>query len=104
MFVPLPVLIVAGVVVLLLLMVALRRGRGQSDLMAAPPPATRIVIAPSPGLSVMLPPDIESQVLDYTRDGQLISAIKLVREATGLGLKEAKDLVDEMRRHDHSSR
>ena len=29
--------------------------------------------------------------------GQLIEAIKLVREATGLGLKEAKDLVDQHR-------
>ena len=29
--------------------------------------------------------------------GQLIEAIKIVREATGLGLKEAKDLVDQHR-------
>ncbi|MGN6820019.1 MAG: ribosomal protein L7/L12 [Sphingomonas sp.] len=30
-------------------------------------------------------------------EGQAIAAIKLVREATGLGLKEAKDWVDDMR-------
>ncbi len=48
--------------------------------------------------------DIEAQVWDLIRRDQVISAIKLVREHTGSGLKEAKDLVDEMRRHDPPSR
>jgi hypothetical protein len=101
MFVPLPVLIVAGLAVVFLLMVALRRRRGQDDLMA-PPPRPRM--APLPGLPVTLPSDVEAKVREYIRDEQLISAIKLAREATGLGLTEAKDLVEDMRRHDPPSR
>jgi len=58
-------------------------------------------LPPLPGLSVpaaalsqtaasLLPDD----VLDALRGGQRIEAIKRLREATGLGLKEAKDLVE----------
>ena len=35
-----------------------------------------------------------SRALDLARQGRKIEAIKVVREETGLGLKEAKDLVD----------
>lgn len=39
-------------------------------------------------------------VLDALRAGNLIAAIKLHREHTGLGLKESKDAVEELaRRH-----
>ncbi|MBK8097085.1 MAG: ribosomal protein L7/L12 [Planctomycetes bacterium] len=42
------------------------------------------------------PPATPDQEVDaLLRAGQKIQAIKLVRERTGLGLKEAKDLVDE---------
>lgn len=37
-----------------------------------------------------LPPHVQAAV----RDGNLIQAIKLLRESSGLGLKEAKDLID----------
>ena len=58
-------------------------------------------LPPLPGLSVsssalsqtaasLLPND----VLDALRGGQRIEAIKRLREATGLGLKEAKDLIE----------
>jgi ribosomal protein L7/L12 len=58
-------------------------------------------LPPLPGLSIssaalsqaaasVLPDD----VLDALRDGNRIEAIKRLREATGLGLKEAKDLVE----------
>lgn len=58
-------------------------------------------LPPLPGLSVssaalsqtaasLLPDD----VLDALRGGQRIEAIKRLREATGLGLKEAKDLIE----------
>lgn len=58
-------------------------------------------LPPLPGLSVstaalsqaaasLLPDD----VLDALRSGNKIEAIKRLREATGLGLKEAKDLVE----------
>lgn len=46
-----------------------------------------------------LPPD----VLAALDDGKLIEAIKRLRAATGLGLKEAKDLVDAHLAGDHVS-
>ena len=33
------------------------------------------------------------------RQGKVIEAIKAYREATGVGLKQAKDAIDEIRRH-----
>lgn len=37
---------------------------------------------------------IERTVVDFLRKGKKIMAIKYFREATGVGLKEAKDYVD----------
>ncbi|MCH7314346.1 50S ribosomal protein L7/L12 [Acinetobacter sp. ANC 3882] len=42
-----------------------------------------------------LPPTIPPEALDVLRAGQLIDAIKITREKTGLGLKESKDLIDQ---------
>ncbi|USA45528.1 ribosomal protein L7/L12 [Acinetobacter sp. C26M] len=42
-----------------------------------------------------LPPTIPAEALDMLRAGQLIDAIKITREKTGLGLKESKDLIDQ---------
>lgn len=42
-----------------------------------------------------LPPDIPPEALQVLRAGQLIDAIKITREKTGLGLKESKDLIDQ---------
>jgi ribosomal protein L7/L12 len=39
-------------------------------------------------------PSLSPEVRQLVRDKQKIQAIKLVRQQTGLGLKEAKDLVD----------
>jgi large subunit ribosomal protein L7/L12 len=41
---------------------------------------------------------VMEQVVHLVRKNQVIEAIKVVRQATGLGLKESKDLVDELRR------
>ncbi|MDA0246258.1 MAG: ribosomal protein L7/L12 [Chloroflexi bacterium] len=38
------------------------------------------------------------KILEYLNKNQKINAIKLYREVTGVGLKEAKDAVDEMER------
>lgn len=38
--------------------------------------------------------EIPHEALDALRAGQLIDAIKIIREKTGLGLKESKDLVE----------
>lgn len=40
-------------------------------------------------------PVIPNEALEALRSGQLIDAIKITREKTGLGLKESKDLVDQ---------
>lgn len=42
-----------------------------------------------------LPPTIPVEALAMLRAGQLIDAIKITREKTGLGLKESKDLIDQ---------
>jgi ribosomal protein L7/L12 len=54
------------------------------DLTAFRPPA------------VTFTPDVESRVRDLIARGRKIEAIKVVREHTGLGLKDAKDLVEAM--------
>lgn len=41
-------------------------------------------------------PHVDAEVRRLVLEGQKIRAIKVVRENTGLGLKEAKDLVDRM--------
>jgi hypothetical protein len=45
----------------------------------------------------------ETEARELLRNGNTIAAIKTVREGTGLGLKEAKDLVDGWRRKDPSA-
>lgn len=39
--------------------------------------------------------ELPQEALQALRSGQLIEAIKITREKTGLGLKESKDLVDQ---------
>jgi len=56
----------------------------------SPAPATA-PSAPGPPPRVSA---IDPEVLRLARTGQKIAAIKLLREQTGLGLKEAKDVVD----------
>jgi ribosomal protein L7/L12 len=43
-------------------------------------------------VSKEVPPD----VIDWVRRGNIIEAIKAYREYSGLGLKEAKDVIDEL--------
>jgi hypothetical protein len=38
--------------------------------------------------------DLPANAIEHLRHGRKIEAIKIVREATGLGLKEAKDAVE----------
>ena len=42
------------------------------------------------------PPATDPEILQAIADGNLIQAIKLYRERTGVGLKEAKDAVEAM--------
>jgi hypothetical protein len=48
-------------------------------------------------LAVTFTPDREAQVRELIARGRKIEAIKLVREETGLGLKDAKDYCDALR-------
>lgn len=97
MFVPLPLLVLAGLVFPVLLAMAMRpRGRSD-DLMAAPRSRVRPV-AVRAGQKLELSSETRVEVERLLANDQVINAIKLVREATGSGLKDAKDAVDEMRR------
>jgi len=103
MFVPMPVLIAIGVAVLLLVGWALRASRGRDPLMGGQAPGRRAPVAatavPGPesaAAAAVLPPEVEEIVRALLTDGRKIEAIKLVREATHIGLKEAKDLVESM--------
>jgi ribosomal protein L7/L12 len=50
------------------------------------------------GLHHDLPKDVPQAVAEALRNGAKIQAIKLYREATGVGLKEAKDFIEEVQR------
>lgn len=49
-----------------------------------------------PATTSSLGPDHEAEVRALVADGNKIAAIKLVRTVTGMGLKDAKNLVDRM--------
>ncbi len=105
MFVPLPILIAVAVLVVLLVARLVRRGRSVDPLMGGRPsqslrpvkqaarsPAAPIVLRPP----VTLSPAVEAEARALMADGRKIEAIKLVRDATGAGLKESKDLAESL--------
>ena len=90
---PLP-WVAAGVVLLLVLAWLAFRRSGDRDLIAPPPSlrtTARPAAAPAPAPA---PVDLETQVRALLATGRKIEAIKRAREATGLGLAEAKDWVE----------
>jgi len=98
MFIPMPMLIAIGIALLLLVGWALRASRRRDPLMGGTP-ARRAPLAVSPVAGtrpVVLPPEIEGQVRELLTAGRKIEAIKLARETTHCGLREAKDLVESM--------
>lgn len=105
MFVPIPVLIAAGVLVLVLIAMIARAGRGRDPLMGGAPPVHRgarpvpAATLPTARLPVeTLSPEVERQVRAQLAAGRKIQAIKIARDATHLGLKETKDLVEALER------
>ena len=101
MFVPVPVLVAIGVAFLVLLALALRSARGRDPLMGgARAPAYRdpsvAPRTPAEATTISLPPEVEAQVRALLSAGRKIDAIKLARDATHLGLKETKDLVESL--------
>lgn len=66
---------------------------------ATPEPRTAAPWGPSPDPSaVFLAPDALAEVFHALAGGHKIMAIKLVREQTGLGLKDAKEFVEQLER------
>jgi ribosomal protein L7/L12 len=77
------------------------RGSAAGASSVRPGPTTAEVLAAArgerpTGTLGSLPPEVAASVERAVRDGQLIEAIKAVRDATGLGLKESKDVVDRL--------
>jgi large subunit ribosomal protein L7/L12 len=106
MFVPIPVLIAIGVAFLALLLWGIRSSRRRDPLMGGSQPSYR---SPPPHQSppakdctdapfVPLPPEVEAQVRALLAAGRKIDAIKLARDATHMGLKQTKDLVESLER------
>jgi Ribosomal protein L7/L12 C-terminal domain len=60
-------------------------------------PRKRSQLDRPPASLPVLPHDLKQQILKLRAEGRQIDAIKLVRERTGCGLKEAKDAVDLLR-------
>lgn len=88
-----PTLLLAGVafvVVVVVVAALLRRmaGLGNAPLSPLPPPATPASMAPGS----------TDDVQRLMAVGNKIGAIKLVREQTGMGLKESKDYVEALER------
>ena len=68
-----------------------RASQGQTVVAARPIPA--LSGQPLPGLN-----DVPLEVLQYLRENRKINAIKVYREIYGVGLREAKDAVEEIER------
>lgn len=66
-------------------------GRRQSSTNTPPKPQ------PSTCQSNLVPEELESRIKQYIERNKSIEAIKELRQATGIGLKEAKDIVDAMK-------
>lgn len=104
MNVPIPVLIAVGVALLVPLWVVLRRRGAGRDLIAPPrygtPPPPRQSPPPAwpAGAAAIgdLPPELEAEVRALLDQNRKIDAIKIVRQATRLGLREAKEMVERM--------
>lgn len=118
MYIPLPILILGGLALLgLLAWALLRDGSGRGDLTGPPRGAPPIrhgqdrsagwagspapsAVAPIGGGFVELSAEDREEIWKLAHTGYKINAIKLVRERTGLGLREAKDYVEAMRQDD----
>lgn len=74
----------------------LKEAKDYVETLPASDPPLAPYEAPEADHATELPPDVEAQARDLTRQGRKIEAIKLVRQHTGWGLKEAKEYVDRL--------
>ena len=82
MYIPIPI-VLGAVALILVLLITRRGGRRREDLLE--PPA-----------AVQIPEALAREVRTLLAQGHKLSAIKLVRERSSLGLKEAKDVVERL--------
>ena len=88
MFVPMPVIAIVGIILLLLVMHVVRAAAQSTG-------ADRI--APRANKSAAdLTLAVRAEAAALIAQKRKIDAIKLIREKSGLGLKDAKDIVDRM--------
>jgi ribosomal protein L7/L12 len=66
--------------------------RALSEALDVPCPAFASDVAPT-----QLGGGVPAEVVSLARGGNAIAAIKRLREVTGLGLREAKEIVDSLR-------
>lgn len=85
-----PVLVLLGVAMLGLGFVLGRSGRSRRDLLRPPPSM------PALPRRAAAPAGLEDEIRVYLAQGNKIMAIKHARGVTGMGLKEAKDFVEEI--------
>ncbi len=98
-----PILIALAIVFLLLALAAFRRQTPRDPLMGARgaeqprmPLAPAAPIPPTPPSTSAVAEDLRARVMPLLARGQKINAIKLVRDETGMGLKQAKDYVESL--------
>ena len=86
MFIPLPIVAASvALIVGLLLFLLLRSPHGRGDLIEAPK-------------LMRLPRDADDEVRSLAARSDGIAATRLLRETSGLGLKQAKEAVEQMER------
>src|ERR1051325_3018371 len=88
-------------IVILIVLAALRRMFGRAPRDVAQPQQPKMieggaVAAEIDGQELDLDPAVLAEIRRLAESGQKIEAIKLLRESTGLGLAEAKDLVESL--------
>ena len=83
--------LLVAILVLVLLSMLGRGGSGNSTRLGAIERKLNLILA---NLGIDPCQGLDAQIVELMKTGQKIQAIKLYREQTGVGLKEAKDYVE----------
>ncbi|MCB2015417.1 MAG: ribosomal protein L7/L12 [Sphingobium sp.] len=99
MYISMPVLIGAAIAIIVIFLLLLRRASGgarrQNELMGIDNDHFSKGVPSAPQLAA-LTPEIEGEIREMVAAGKKIEAIRLARETTGMGLKEAKEYVERL--------
>ncbi|NUT17923.1 MAG: 50S ribosomal protein L12 [Hamadaea sp.] len=85
-----------GVAIVAFLLGRASKSRRPDDLVSGQLAARSPNVVSSPSAGRPPAPEVVAQAAQLKSRGQIIHAVKLVREQTGLSLKEAKDIVDRL--------